>query len=113
MTMARDLEELIAMEIPFYHKMAGVLGNKVAFPFLDEQLLAHALCLPIEELMDENEGKLALREASRSTGLPEVIASRPKKAVQYGTWTSREVKKMVKARGQTLNEYVEDLSSEY
>ena len=112
MLMARDLEELIAMEIPYYHKMAEIMGKKVAFPFLDEQLLAYALCLPVEELMNENEGKLALREAAREIGLPEAIAGRPKKAVQYGTWVSREVKKMVKARGQTLNEYVEDLTSQ-
>lgn len=104
--MARDLENLISSEVPHYRMMASVLGKSVAFPFLDEELVAAGLSLPFDALISEADGKLALRDAARHMGLPEEIAGRPKKAIQYGTRASREIKKLARSRGQSLEEYL-------
>ena len=107
--MASDLDELMKDEITYYRKMASHLDKQLEFPFLEPELLDLGRKIPIEMKLGDEETKIILRRAASCLGLPENIALRKKKAVQYGTRVSREMRKMLKKRGKSLDEYIDDI----
>lgn len=64
-----------------------------AAPFLTPSVVALALSIPPELKLGPAGNKLVLRELARRRGLPEFIAGRPKKAMQYSTGIERIVKR--------------------
>jgi len=69
-------------------------------PFLQDRVVDAALRLPGELLATPEARKVALRRVARETvGLPETAASADKKAVQYGTYVSRELDRLARQAG--------------
>ena len=79
-------------------------------PLLHDRVVAAALPLPGELLARGDERKVALRRAAVASGLvPESIATRDKKAVQYGTYVSRELDRLARRAGfkRRMDDHVE------
>ncbi|MDA4116447.1 MAG: asparagine synthase-related protein [Thaumarchaeota archaeon] len=67
---------------------------EVRFPYADEGIASFAARLPLEYKIREGERKAVLRAAALELGLPEELASAPKKAAQFSSGAS----KLLKAR---------------
>ena len=68
-------------------------------PLLSDRVVETALSLPGEALVtDRGERKWALRLAARAW-LPDHVAFREKKAVQYGSQVSRELDRLARQNG--------------
>ena len=75
-------------------------GVEPVTPFLQDRVVDAALRLPGELLATPEARKVALRRFARETvGLPEAVASADKKAVQYGTYVSRELDRLARQNG--------------
>ncbi len=75
-------------------------GVEPVAPLLHDRVVRTALPLPGELLADGDERKVALRRAAVASGLvPESTAMREKKAVQYGTYVSRELDRLARRAG--------------
>ena len=75
-------------------------GVEPVAPLLHDRVVAAALPLPGELLAEGDQRKVALRRAAVESGLvPETIAARDKKAVQYGTYVSRELDRLARRAG--------------
>jgi asparagine synthase (glutamine-hydrolysing) len=66
---------------------------EVRFPYADERVASFAAGLPIEYKIREGERKAILRAAALKLGLPEELASAPKKAAQFSSGASRLLKR--------------------
>ncbi|WEL29140.1 asparagine synthase C-terminal domain-containing protein [Haloferax volcanii] len=83
-------------------------------PLLHDRVVSAALPLPGELLVDGDRRKVALREAASGV-LPESVAEADKKAVQYGTYASRELDRLARQAGfkrrmeNHVQQYVESL----
>jgi len=76
------------------------VGVEPVTPFLQDRVVDAALRLPGELLASETERKIALRAFARQAGVvPESIASTDKKAVQYGSYVSRELDRLARQAG--------------
>ena len=89
-------------------------GVEPVAPLLDDRVVAAALSLPGDLLVDGEERKVALRRAA-SRWLPDPVVSRDKKAVQYGSLVSRELDRLARQAGfkrrmdRHVDRYVESL----
>ena len=73
-------------------------GVEPVAPLLDDRLVDAALRLPGHLLATPHERKVALRRAA--TGLvPDSVRTADKKAVQYGTYVSRELDRLARQNG--------------
>jgi len=76
------------------------VGIEPVTPFLQDRVVDAALRLPGELLANETERKIALRTFARDAEvLPESVASTEKKAVQYGSYVSRELDRLARQAG--------------
>jgi len=73
-------------------------GIEPLAPLLDDRLVAAALELPGELLATPAERKVALRCAAAEY-VPAGVAAADKKAVQYGTYVSREIDRLARRNG--------------
>jgi len=73
-------------------------GVEPVAPLLDDRLVAAALALPGELLASDDERKVALRRAATDR-VPESVRTADKKAVQYGTYVSREIDRLARRAG--------------
>ena len=73
-------------------------GVEPVAPLLHDSVVAAALPLPGELLVADGRRKVALRAAAREV-LPESVAEADKKAVQYGTYASRELDRLARQAG--------------
>lgn len=60
-------------------------GRELRVPFLDEDLIEHALTIPVDMKRTEEYKKYVLRKAAEKLGVPEDVAWRKKVAAQYGS----------------------------
>ena len=75
-------------------------GVEPVTPFLQDRVVDAALRLPGELLATPKTRKIALRRVARETvGLPETVTGADKKAVQYGTYVSRELDRLARQNG--------------
>ncbi|WP_396613122.1 asparagine synthase C-terminal domain-containing protein [Haloferax sp. S1W] len=83
-------------------------GVEPVAPLLYDRVVEAALPLPDELLVDGDRRKVALREAAREV-LPESVAEKDKKAVQYGTYASRELDRLARQAGfkRRMDDHVE------
>jgi asparagine synthase (glutamine-hydrolysing) len=70
---------------------------EVRFPYADERIASFAARLPMEYKIREGERKAILRAAALELGLPEELASAPKKAAQFSSGVSKLLKRQWKA----------------
>jgi asparagine synthase (glutamine-hydrolysing) len=73
-------------------------GVEPVAPLLDDRVVDAALSLPGDLLVDGDERKVALRRAA-SAWVPDSVATRDKKAVQYGSLVSRELDRLARRAG--------------
>ena len=73
-------------------------GVEPVAPLLDDRVVAAALALPGELLASDGERKVALRRAAAGR-VPESVRTADKKAVQYGTYVSRELDRLARRAG--------------
>ncbi|RLM70553.1 asparagine synthase C-terminal domain-containing protein [Halorubrum sp. Atlit-26R] len=92
-------------------------GVEPATPLLDDRVVAAALALPDDLLVDADERKVALRRVAAGR-VPASVHAADKKAVQYGTYVSRELDRLARRAGYKrrmddhVGKYVEALCSE-
>jgi asparagine synthase (glutamine-hydrolysing) len=94
------------MKITSFHDV------ELRVPFGSFDLAMFAISLPIE-LKIENKTdtlrKLILRKVALNVGLPNAIAEKPKKALQYSTGINNAIKRIAKSHQKSVNEYIDDL----
>ncbi|EMA60884.1 asparagine synthase [Halorubrum kocurii JCM 14978] len=73
-------------------------GVEPVAPLLDDRIVAAALALPGDLLASGGERKVALRRAAVGR-VPESVRTADKKAVQYGTYVSRELDRLARRAG--------------
>ncbi|OYR52375.1 asparagine synthase [Halorubrum sp. Ea1] len=89
-------------------------GVEPVAPLLDDRVVAAALALPGQLLASDGERKVALRRAATGR-VPESVRTADKKAVQYGTYVSRELDRLARRAGfkrrmdDHVGQYLDDL----
>ena len=94
-------------------------GVEPVTPFLQDRVVDAALRLPGGLLATPDARKVALRRFARETvDLPESVAGAEKKAVQYGTYVSRELDRLARQHGYKrrmddhVGQYIRELCAE-
>ena len=93
------------------HKICMDAGLELRLPFSDLALIEWGLSIPPNLKLSGGPGsprKLVLRSLARSLGLPEEIAGRPKKAIQYSTGVNGALRKLAKSEGKSLRDYLSE-----
>jgi asparagine synthase (glutamine-hydrolysing) len=95
----KDVKVLMRKDFDLIHhalerdcQIAERFEKKMRYPYLDCDVVKKALSIPAELLFDPQR-KEFLRKVARLLSLPEEIATRPKKALQYGSNIHKTVKK--------------------
>lgn len=91
----QDVQKAMRTDFRRDQAIAASFSLKFAAPFLTPRLVNLALSIPAELKLGPAGNKLILRELARQRGLPEFIAQRPKKAMQYSTGIQRVVERLV------------------
>jgi asparagine synthase (glutamine-hydrolysing) len=71
-------------------------GYELRVPFLDHDLIEHALTIPEEYKVKEEYRKYVLRRAAEKLGVPEKVAWRGKTAAQYGSNFDKAIDRLKK-----------------
>ncbi len=74
-------------------------GVSLRAPFLATDFVAYALRIPAAYKLTDDENKVILREIARELGLKKEVASRKKRAVQYGSNVVKAIEKLAKRNG--------------
>jgi asparagine synthase (glutamine-hydrolysing) len=95
----RELLESLPEQLERDVRALSEAGVEPVTPLLDDRVVSAALQLPSSALVDETgQRKHALRLAARSF-VPDAIAFREKKAVQYGSLVTRELDRLAREAG--------------
>lgn len=73
-------------------------GYELRVPFLDQDLVEHALTIPENYKVKEDYRKYVLRLAAEKLGVPEKVAWRGKTAAQYGSNYDKAISRLAKDR---------------
>lgn len=87
-------------------KVCASAGVELLLPYMDWSLVQLALSIPPELKIRGGVRKWILRQTAKRLGLPSEIADREKKAVQYVTGVYGVLRRLAKARGLKLREYL-------
>lgn len=71
-------------------------GYELRLPFLDYDLIEHALTIPEDQKKREDYRKYVLRKAALKLGVPEEVAWRGKTAAQYGSNFDKAIDRLAK-----------------
>lgn len=71
-------------------------GYEIRLPFLDHELIRHALTIPEDYKVNEEYRKYVLRKAAEKLGVPEKVAWRKKTAAQYGSNFDKAIDRLTK-----------------
>ena len=74
-------------------------GREIRLPFLDHDLIEHALTIPEEYKVKEDYRKYVLRKAAEKLGVPEKVAWRGKTAAQYGSNFDKAIDRLSRDKG--------------
>ena len=74
-------------------------GYEIRLPFLDHDLIEHALTIPEDYKFREEYRKYVLRKAAEKLGVPEKVAWRKKTAAQYGSNFDKAIDRLAKNNG--------------
>jgi diphthine-ammonia ligase len=74
-------------------------GRELRVPFLDEDLIEHALSIPAELKRKEEYRKYVLRKAAEKMGVPEDVVWRKKVAAQYGSNFDKAIDRISSKKG--------------
>ena len=85
----QDLERVLREDWPRSQRIARRLGKTVESPYLHRGFIEAALRIPIELRLPQPVPKAFFRDWARHRGLPELLAERPKRALQFGSGVDR------------------------
>jgi asparagine synthase (glutamine-hydrolysing) len=85
----QDLERVLEEDWPRSQRIARRWGKTVEAPYLDRRFIEAVLRVPIARRLPQPVPKAFLRAWARHRGLPEVLAERPKRALQFGSGVDR------------------------
>lgn len=88
-----DLARLRDVAWPRTQRVARELGRRIVAPYLDPEFVDAARAISSAERFRSDPVKALFRSWARRRGVPEEIALRPKKALQYGSGVDRLLKK--------------------
>ena len=88
-----DLRRLRNDDWPRSVRIAARFGSELIAPFLDPAFVEAARSIPLRERMPGGEAKAFFRAWARHRGLPDELAGRPKRALQYGSGLDRIVRR--------------------
>lgn len=71
-------------------------GYELRLPFLDHDLIEHALTIPEDYKVKDEYRKYVLRKAAEKLGVPEKVAWRKKTAAQYGSNFDKAIDRLTK-----------------
>mgnify|MGYP006267547163 FL=1 len=74
-------------------------GYEIRLPFLDHELIEHALTIPEDYKVRDEYRKYVLRKAAEKLGVPEKVAWRKKTAAQYGSNFDKAIDRLAKNNG--------------
>ena len=101
-----DMVKLNSLTLPHEKKVVSHYGKNIFYPFLHNDVTEFVSCLNPEVLIPRGDDrKMILRDAALELGYPD-IASKKKKAAQYGTGSMNLMKKIAKNRGLSVSEYI-------
>jgi len=89
-----DLGRLLDSEWPRAQRIAARSGHLLASPFLEPEVLRAVREIPLAQRMPGEVPKRWLRSWAIARGLPPEIASRPKRAIQYGSQVQRMLREL-------------------
>jgi asparagine synthase (glutamine-hydrolysing) len=107
----RDVSESYRVNYERDHKVCMDAGLELRLPFSDLTLVEWGLSIPPNLKLSGGPGsprKIVLRSLARRLGLPEEIAGRPKKAIQYSTGVNRALKRLAKSEGKVPRDYLSE-----
>lgn len=104
--MTIDLEKALS-EYDLLRKYAKNKHRELASPYADERVVRISKTIRMEDKIGPGGRKLALRSLARQMGL--VAHERPKKAAQYSSGVMKEMRRIAKEDGRTLDDWVIDL----
>ena len=87
-------------------------GVDLRLPYVDCEVARFALSLPLNQKIDSPTDllrKKVLRQVARNLGLPESLAFRPKKAVQYATGVDKALRRLAREKGLTPQGYIKQV----
>jgi len=87
-----DLRQLLAHDWPWTERIAARLGRRISAPYLDPGFREAARSIPIHVRLPRSAAKAFFRRWARHRGLPEAIATRPKRALQFSSGIDRLMK---------------------
>lgn len=107
--MIKDIQNL--PQSSFERDEQATAGSRVELrlPFIDKDLISYVLSLPMSLKIggvQESLQKLVLREVARLQGIPDFVAKKPKRAVQYTTGVAASIRLLAKQQGLTPHDYV-------
>lgn len=106
---ARDVDALRSITLPHESSMAAHHGKSILYPYLDDRVVEVAGRFPFEEMMPMGDDrKRPLKAVASELGYPD-IATRPKKAAQYGSGSMNAIRRLAKSKGMHVSEYVMSL----
>lgn len=110
----KDVDELTEILNRREYKIFGHFGINFLSPFLDEKVRNISNEIDISENLkgpEDNLRKHVLRNIASWLGAPDEIINRRKKALQYGSGTLEEIRKISKDKGiaPSLNAYLESI----
>ena len=111
-TMFNDVINIHESNIERDVKICSFHDVELRLPFASCVIADFALNLPVElklEKRADSPRKLLLRKVAENLGLPESIAEKSKKAVQYSTGVNDALRKIAKKEGKTIRDYVNAL----
>jgi asparagine synthase (glutamine-hydrolysing) len=91
---AVDLEKLLRDDWPLTVRLSRRFGRPVEAPYLDPRFLEAAQRIPSRVRLRGDPRKAFFRAWAAHRGVPELIASRPKKAFQYGSGVERVLRQV-------------------
>ncbi|KQC15430.1 MAG: asparagine synthase [Methanosaeta sp. SDB] len=100
-TLGQDLERDfrgLAVQAARDQAVASLFGAYFSLPYLDVRVVKAAMAVPPEEKVKDGIRKKPLREVA-ARHMPNDVAYREKKAMQYGSGVMREMKRLAKRRG--------------
>lgn len=84
-TLERDVRTAIRTGVARDQAVTDAFSIQLVTPFLEPSVVELGLRIPIEHKLGPEANKLVLRDLAQQRGLPDFIARRPKKSMQYST----------------------------
>lgn len=105
--MKKAFNELMTTTLPCQQAVANHNNIQLAMPYLDSEVVSFASNLPLDNKIRISKNgvirKHILRELAKNMGLPSEIIHAPKRALQYGSGTSRLLVKLAKQFWKKVN----------